>query len=250
MDYKYLIWAIGLLLPLGGFVVVRSKIRRISREFFGTSNVMEGIRAIEQEGYNRPFSVSGGTNIYLPMIKKDFPDFEYTVVSKKVEEFMLAYFDALEKQTTEPLRRIENTEAVKTKIQFEIDDMKSQGLKTEIDGVRTNGISIWDYIKSTEVATILFQISLGYKYKETKETETENGVAQLKYEVSMSYLFEDYSQESFVLNCKNCGSPVKTTNRYCEYCGSGIVRNIEMVWRISGFTQTHKQVWPEKRRPQ
>lgn len=231
--------------PLIGYLTVRSKIRNFSRTIFGTTDMLKGIMELERESYNTPFSVSGGTSIYLPQIKKDFPDFDFKVVSKKAEQFFIAYFDALEKLSVQPLKKIANTEAIESRIQFEIDDLKERNEKVSIDGVKTNGISIWNYVKSTSSATITFQISMGYKYRIESEKTGESGVAQVKYELDMSYLFEDSTKSSFSLNCQNCGGPITDTQTVCPFCGTGLVRNIEMVWRVSGFEEQKKVTWKD-----
>lgn len=243
---RLLLWGLSFLIPAGGFFFVRNKIRRFSKDLLGTSDLLKGLKELESENYNSPLSVSGGTNLYLPKIKRNFPDFEFEIVSKKVEQFFFAYFEALEKQSILPLRALENTAAVKSKVEFEIEDMKSLGEKIGLDNIKTNGISIWNYSKSKEVATITFQISLGYRYRKENSAGIEQGVAQAKYSLDMSYLFEDYSADSFSLNCQNCGGPIKDTSTVCEFCGSGLIRNIEMVWRISGFDEIKKYTWKDK----
>jgi len=53
------------------------KIRSISRQAFGTENILEGFRQMEVENSTTPKSVAGMTSLYLPKIKKDFPEFQY-----------------------------------------------------------------------------------------------------------------------------------------------------------------------------
>lgn len=247
MEYaKLILWALTIALPVLGVLAARSKIRELSRLLFGTANFIKGLKSLEEDNYNTPISVSGGTTLYLPRIKKDFPDFEFNVISKKVEQFFHIYFEALEKQSILSLQKIENTEAVESKIQFEIDDLITLEERVNIDKIKFNGISIWNYVKSKEVATINFQVSLGYKYIKESPKKRESGVDQVKYSLDMSYLFEDYSKENFALTCQSCGGPIKDTQTFCEFCGAGLVRNIEMVWRISGFSEMNKYNWPDK----
>lgn len=231
--------------PLVAALVVRSKIRSFSRSIFGTGSLVQGLQELDRESYNTPLSVSGGTKIYLPQIKRDFPDFEFNTVSKKLEHFFISYFDALEKQSIQALKKVEHTEAVATKIQFEIDDLISLEEKINIDKVKTNAVSIWNYVKSQNAANITFQISMGYRYREASPRGTETGVAQVKYEVDLSYVFEDQGKDSFALNCKNCGGPIKGTDTSCQFCGAGLMRNIERVWRVSGFDQQNKVKWKD-----
>lgn len=238
---------LGLLfgIPAIIFIISRAYLRSVSRRFFGNSLFFKNLQDISQESYNVPLSVSGGTNLYLPRIKKDFPDFELNIVSKKVEQFFISYFEALEKESLASLNNIEVTEAVIDKIRFEIDDMKSLQEKKNIDRVKLNALSIWSYSKSKEVATINFQVSLGYRYRDENPRGLDTGVVQVKYGLDMSFLFEDHSIDNFALTCKSCGGPLKDSQNFCPFCNAALVRNIEMVWRISGFDEIRKHKWSD-----
>ena len=56
---------------------ITSKIESFSRMAFGTSDIRKGVEQMELEYATTPKSVSGMTNLYLPKIAADFPEFEY-----------------------------------------------------------------------------------------------------------------------------------------------------------------------------
>ncbi len=57
--------------------VIVSKIRHLSRTLFGTSSLIEGIQGVKEDQEQMretPRSLHGMTSVYMPMIKKDFPE--------------------------------------------------------------------------------------------------------------------------------------------------------------------------------
>ena len=51
---------------------IKHAVRKFSRDAFGTSDIMEGLRQVEQEYASTPKSVAAMTSLYLPKIKKIF----------------------------------------------------------------------------------------------------------------------------------------------------------------------------------
>ena len=72
------------------------KIRSISRQAFGTENILEGFRQMEVENSTTPKSVAGMTSLYLPKIKKDFPEFQYDEMKVRAENALTSYLLAID----------------------------------------------------------------------------------------------------------------------------------------------------------
>ncbi len=51
------------------------KVRSISRQAFGTENILEGFRQMEVENSTTPKSVAGMTSLYLPRSRRIFLNF-------------------------------------------------------------------------------------------------------------------------------------------------------------------------------
>ena len=62
---------------IGAILFVLFKVRQISQEFFGTPNLVEGLKRQEALEDDTPKSVSGMTRVELPRIEKDFPEFHW-----------------------------------------------------------------------------------------------------------------------------------------------------------------------------
>ena len=56
---------------------IREKLRDTSRMLFGTDSMIEGMKQREAEVEMTPKSVSSATNLYMPSIMRDFPEFHY-----------------------------------------------------------------------------------------------------------------------------------------------------------------------------
>ena len=68
------------------------KIRQISREFFGTSSLIEGLKRQEALEDDTPKSVSGMTRVELPRIEKDFPEFHWPEWKQRCENQLKGFW--------------------------------------------------------------------------------------------------------------------------------------------------------------
>ena len=216
------------------YINITKKVKRFSRDVFGTEDIVKGLKDVEDERRNKPLSISGGNSIYLPRIKTDFPDYHQTTMEEKVKHFILVYLKALESKSVSHLEESEITNTVKESITSKVTDLIDNDEKQRYDNIRFHGISIIGYTKTKELATVKYQIAFEYLGSIRK--------CQAKYEVDVTYLFEDLSSDSFSLRCNHCGGSLKETSTICEYCGTLIVRNITKVWVISNFKLLQKIV--------
>ena len=74
-----------------GILYVRHKAKEFSRTIFGTEDLSDGIRQMKREYASTPKSVSGMTNLLLPKIVSDFPDFEYDEMKERAENTLTQY---------------------------------------------------------------------------------------------------------------------------------------------------------------
>lgn len=79
--------------------VIVSKIRHLSRTLFGTSSLIEGIQGVKEDQEQMretPRSLHGMTSVYMPMIKKDFPELDVEQYMNKTRSLLRNYFSAVE----------------------------------------------------------------------------------------------------------------------------------------------------------
>ena len=82
-----------LLLVLAGIIYyaycnIRKKLRDTSRMLFGTDSMIEGMKQREKEVEMTPKSVSSATNLYMPSIMRDFPEFHYDEMKSRAENVL------------------------------------------------------------------------------------------------------------------------------------------------------------------
>ena len=91
---------------IGALFFVMFKIRQISREFFGTSSLIEGLKRQEALEDDTPKSVSGMTRVELPRIEKDFPEFHWLEWKQRCENQLKGYLEALEHRDLLPRKGV------------------------------------------------------------------------------------------------------------------------------------------------
>ena len=118
-----------LLLLIGSiwYGVMRAKnaVESFAREAFGTSDIREGIRQVEQEYASTPKSVSAMTSLYLPKIKKDFPEFQYDEMKVRAENALTSYLLALDQMNVGKLK--EGNQELKDKLEMRLEMLKAAG---------------------------------------------------------------------------------------------------------------------------
>jgi AraC-like DNA-binding protein/cbb3-type cytochrome oxidase subunit 3 len=92
-----------LLLVLAGIIYyaycnIRKKLRDTSRMLFGTDSMIEGMKQREKEVEMTPKSVSSATNLYMPSIMRDFPEFHYDEMKSRAENVLTSYLQSITKQ--------------------------------------------------------------------------------------------------------------------------------------------------------
>lgn len=92
---QIIIIAAVVILVVVAVLIVRNKIRNFSRQMFGTDSLVEGYKNQTHEYNETPLSLHAMTDIYLPQILRDFPEFEYEAYKNKAESLLRSYFTAV-----------------------------------------------------------------------------------------------------------------------------------------------------------
>ncbi|MDO4304077.1 MAG: zinc ribbon domain-containing protein [Bacillota bacterium] len=231
------------------FVAVRKAKRAVesfSQEAFGTSDIMEGFRQAEQEYAATPKSVSAMTSLYLPKIKRDFPEFQYDEMKVRAENALTSYLLGVDKMSPGMLK--EGNQELQDKLEMRIEMLRAEGHREHFGSIKLHRTEISDYKKRNGRCIITFQTALQYYHT----LEDESGkmldgrsdlLTQAKYNTDVIYiqdreLVEDERDLSLGLNCPNCGAPISGTgSKVCEYCGTPIVELNIYAWIFSNITE-------------
>ncbi|MEE1318808.1 MAG: zinc ribbon domain-containing protein [Ruminococcus sp.] len=221
------------------------KIRRVSRSLFGTDSIIEGISKQKTQMSETPRSLHAMTSVYLPLINKDFPSFDYELYKNKAKSLLRSYFTAIETKKSTALAE-ECSQALKNNVQGIIEDLNSRNVKQFFNESVIHDVQISRYIKTGSTVTILFVLSVGqYAYIEDENGKVVFGDKNLKnqtvYEVSLVYVqdIDKVGADSGLgINCPNCGAPIKNLGmKFCEYCGTGVVEVNERAWKFNSVNE-------------
>ena len=89
-----------------GVFAVRRRVRRLSRDMFGTDSLIKGYKEQKKQVSESPVSVRSMTKIYLPQIQADFPDFDYQFYKTKAESVLRSYFTRQHQKRKRPYRGV------------------------------------------------------------------------------------------------------------------------------------------------
>lgn len=232
---------------LGIYFKVKSFTKRVARNMFGTDSLVQGIKQQQDIMSETPKSLSAMTPVYLPMINKDFPDFNYDEFKRKAEGLLLEYFNAVE--TLTPITNMSITNNVRLQVNGIINKLRSNNQREFYKNVVLHSTEISRYVKSPGICKIILQTSLedfNYIVDGTgriifgSSTQKEQTI----YETELVYVQDiklakdgGLTRES-VLNCPNCGAPITNPSaKYCEFCGTGIVQKNLLVWSFNSIKE-------------
>ncbi|MGN0438236.1 MAG: zinc ribbon domain-containing protein [Lachnospiraceae bacterium] len=238
-----------LILLIAGIVIyvkISTKIKRVSTELFGTSDVTEVATQLKQEQATTPKSVSGMTTLLLPKITSDFPDFEYNQMKVRAENVLTSYLMAINNNSISDFKN-ENDELTK-KLERYIIMLGGEGVREHFEQIHIHRTEIYQYRKTEGKCIITFQTALEcYHYVTDSTDEVIKGEKQYKYQtkynIDMIYIqdrekLKNESDSALGLNCPNCGAPISSLGaKHCAYCGTAIIEINIHSWSFSNITE-------------
>lgn len=239
-----------LLLVIGSIFYLVNKAKRavesFSQDAFGTSDIREGFRQVEQEYASTPKSVSAMTSLYLPKIKRDFPEFQYDEMKVRAENVLTSYLLAVDGMNVGALR--EGNKELRDKLEMRIQMLRGAGNREKFGSIKIHRTEISDYRKQNGRCIITFQTSLQYYHTLKDEngkllSGKEEMLTQAKYNTDLIYIqdrevLKDERDLSLGINCPNCGAPVSGLgSKTCEYCGTPIIELNIYAWTFSNVCE-------------
>jgi hypothetical protein len=235
-----------LVLGIIAFIMIKSFAQRVSKQFFGTSSIQEGLELQRQELANTPKSVSSMTRIYLPIISKDFPELNLHEFTQRAENMLKSVFNAIENKDLSLI--INASDDLRNQVAAYIEDLQSQAIEEHYDDVIIHQTEIYKYQKDFGTCVIVFQMAIEYYMYRIKDNEVVSGSKDLKlqtkYNVNLVYI-QDVNKltapnvtRALGTNCPNCGAPITNLGqKKCDYCGSGIKEININTWLINKYEE-------------
>ena len=214
------------------FLYIKYRLQRFSKEAFGTKDFAKAIKAIERSTESAR-SVHGMTDIYLPLIQKDFPDFDYDVFKGRVEGVLKSYFAAITAKD-DGLLSPDCSQSIRNTVIGLIHELEAKDYVHEHREVTVHQMEIARYLKNGPTVTILFNAAVGmYDYVTDANGKVVMGNSEKKsqklFDVALVYAQDPDKMSvssmttAMGVNCPNCGAPITNLGqKYCNYCGTGI----------------------------
>ena len=163
------------------------------KNLFGTDNLKELIETREREEAETPKSVSGMTNLYVPLIQKDFPELNWVQLKSMAEDALLQHIAG--EGYTEP---------------------------------RIHKSAILNYYKKSGTCVIVFQSGVQY-FEGAKKIQTRYNTHMMYIQDAVTYS----QSRGFSVTCPHCGGPLTSLGaKFCQYCGSEVIPINIHVWQV------------------
>ena len=219
---KYIPLIIVLLLILAILVLVFygvSRVKRFSRQLFGTDDIIQGVKKAQEDAASTPRSVSAMTRIALPQIVSDFPDFQYDEMKQRAENAL-------------------------TQISASV----SEGRREHFTQVKIHQTEIARYRKEAGRCIVTFQSAVESFHYVTDEANvvvrgSDHTLEQSRYNVDLVYiqnrdLAKGNTDGALGVTCPNCGAPITNLGaKFCEYCGAGVVELNVHAWSFENIEE-------------
>ena len=204
------------------FLYIRARLKNFSRQAFGTDDLGKAVNQI-QNASEQPRTVHGMTDIYLPAIQRDFPEFDYEVFKSRAQGVLRSYFAAISAKDM-GLLNDDCSVSLRNNVYSIIGDLESHGYDRQISEGIFHQTEIARYLKNGATVSIVFNISVGH-YDFTQD--------------------KDGKLMSLGLNCPNCGAPIRNLGqKFCDYCGTGVVEVNTRTWRFESIKEERSNARP------
>lgn len=242
-----------LLLALAGVIYfacrkISRTVKSYSRMIFGTDNVREGVQKMEMEYATAPKSVSSATELYLPGIMKDFPEFHLEEMKSRVQNVLTSYLRSIDGDNSHVLT--EGTQELREKLDMRIGMLRNSGIREHYERIRIHRTEIHKYRKDKGRCSIVFQMAAEHVHYQERGSAVIKGhkdrLEQAKYNVEVSYIqdleqVENLSDMGLAMVCPNCGAPLPALGtKTCVYCDSPVVELNIKAWNFTDVKQVEK----------
>ena len=221
-----------------GIWAIRRKVKKFSRDLFGTESLVEGIGRQADLAAETPKSVSGMTRLMEPQIMRDFPDFSWEEFKHRAENMLTSALLAIAGGDVTTIQNA--SDAVRDQIRNRIEDNEASGVCENFEQIKIHQTEIANYHKEKGACVITIQSAVEYYYSKVRDGEVIAGSrerkTQTKYNTELIYI-QDIDLTEFDtaigMNCPNCGAPIKSLGEMrCEYCGTRVTPVNTKVWSL------------------
>ena len=214
-------------LILVGLIIVKLKLAMKELGYPSLKSLYSDMRQSSNDSFTKEKSIGSQTNLLLPKILKDIPNFSVDEMYRKTETCIRAAFNSLENKS---ISDTEELVLMRDSLKEEIEDMISNNVSVRYDNIKFHKHGIKFYSNKDGVLNITICTSLEYDYERTKDGKMVNNHGFKKQDRITSKFIYVYDPDKYTksevligITCPNCGAPVKDLgNKICRYCNSGL----------------------------
>ena len=223
-----------------GVWAITNRVKKFSRDVFGTENLAEGINRQADLAAETPKSVSGMTRLMEPQIMRDFPDFSWEEFKHRAENMLISALLAITSGDVTTI--VDASDTLKEQIRNRIGDNEASGVKENFEQIKIHQTEISNYHKEKGTCVITIQSSVEYFYSKMRGDELIAGSkerkTQTKYNTELIYIQDSDLAEfdnAIGVSCPNCGAPLSiNATAKCPYCDSVVTVDAHD-WAISAI---------------
>lgn len=147
------------------YIIIVIKLRKFGFKSYRLSQIKKEIEEIQD---SKPKQVSGMTEIYLPQILKDFPDFNINQIYLLVEQSIRKILNSIEDKNITILED-KDLNLINKKLKLQLEDLIKNDISYTYDDIVFHKHAIKNYSYKNGIATLDISSSVEYYYKKEKE---------------------------------------------------------------------------------
>lgn len=220
--------------------------REISQMAFGTDDIREGFARAEAEYESTPKSLNSITQLALPRIKRDFPEFNLDQMVSQAENVLVSYLRSIDQR--DALALVDGTPQLKEALRLRVEMLLTDEQTEQYDRIKVHRTEISHYTKKDGRCVITFQTALQSKHALMDKdgnviTGKPDHWEQSRWETDLIYVqdpqkLKDPELIALGISCPNCSAPITNLGeKYCQYCGTGIKEINIHAWKFNAVRQ-------------
>lgn len=239
-----------LILVTAGFIAyrrIREKVRSFTKMAFGSDTIAGSFEKMETQAEITPKSVSGATNLYLPQILRDFPEFHFEEMKNRAENVLTGFLQGIDEKDVSKLEGSVTSE-LREKLRMRIEALDSGNAEEYFRNILIHRTEIRTYRRLKGRCSIIFQSAVQYNHFKTEDglvtSGAEDRLEQSRYNIEMIYIqdrdvVENQADSGLAMNCPNCGAPLpKLGAKKCLYCDSPVLEFSIRIWNFSDVEES------------
>lgn len=231
---------IGAVIVVFLLLLINLKLTARRHGYDSLMSLYNDIKQSSDDSFSGIKSIGSQTQLLLPIIARDFPNFSSHELFNKVESSLRAIFNSLEEKQVSSK---EELVLMRENLKEEIEDMISSNTSVKYDDIKFHKHGIRSYTNKDGAATIVVNTSLEYYYEKTKDGKVvKNRKYKTQDRIVTKFIYvydpDKYSKYQTLvgITCPNCGAPVKDLgNKKCRYCNSGLEDINLKSWHIISY---------------